>query len=158
MEQETSKRSKKSSNNKPYRKYLVGLAALLVLAGGGFFGYTYWKNMQSSPEVQAAQAEEEKQAILGQLSKLMVVPEGDPVLFKVSNEEVMRQQQAFFKDAKNDDVLLVFQASGKAIIFRPSQNMIVNAGPVNFDQTQGTNSPVPAGSINTEVNAEADKK
>ncbi len=79
----------------------------------------------------------------------MVLPEGDPVLFKVSNAEVMRSQQAFFKDTKNDDVLLVFQQSGKAIIFRPSEKIIVNAGPVNFDQAQ---------SSDTSSNASTDKK
>lgn len=136
MEQET-KKTRKGGNSIPYRFYLLGVVViLLVVGGGGYYGYMYWQASQNSPEAQVAQAEEEKKAVLDQLSKLMVLPEGDPVLFKVSNEEVMRQQQAFFKDTKNDDVLLVFQESGKAIIFRPSQNMIVNAGPVNFDQNQ----------------------
>lgn len=139
MEQET-KKSRKANNSTPYRVYLFALVGLMVVAGAGYYGYTYWKGMQDTPEAQAAQAEEEKQAVLAQLGKLMVLPEGDPVLFKVSNEEVMRQQQAFFKDAKNDDVLLVFQQSGKAIIFRPAENMVVNAGPVNFDQNQSASS------------------
>jgi hypothetical protein len=72
----------------------------------------------------------------------MVLPEGDPVLFKVNDQETMRKQQAFFKDTMNDDVLLVFQQSSKAIIYRPSTNMIVNVGPINFDQTKtGTSAP-----------------
>lgn len=111
------------------------IIVLLLLAGGGYFGYKYWQAKQSSnPQVQAAQADAEKKNVLAQLGKLMVLPEGDPVLFKVNDEVTMRKQQAFFKDTKNDDVLLVFQASGKAIIYRPSTNVIVNAGPVNFDQ------------------------
>lgn len=133
MEQET-KKTRKSSAKVPYRFYIFGILILVLLGGGGYYGYTYWQASQNSPEAQAAKAEEEKQAVLSQLKKLMILPEGDPVLFKVSNEEVMRKQQAFFKDTKNDDVLLVFQESGKAIIFRASENVIVNAGPVNFDQ------------------------
>lgn len=135
MEQE-SKKTKKTGNRVPYRFYLLALLLLLVVVGGGYFGYRYWQNRQTSPEVQAAKAEEEKQKILGQLGKLMILPAGDPVLFKVSNEQVMRTQQAFFKDTKNDDVLLVFQEGGKAILFRPSEGIIVNSGPVNFDQNQ----------------------
>jgi Flp pilus assembly protein CpaB len=128
------------------KKYLIALVLILVLAGGGYFGWKYWQTRQGSPEAQAQQAEAEKAQILTQLKKLMVLPEGDPVLFKVSNEDVMRKQQAFFKDTKNDDVLLVFQQSGKAIIYRPSTNVIVNVGPVNFDNTQtngtsGTSAP-----------------
>lgn len=145
MEQETKKSRK--NNNKPYRVYLFGVVGLIIIVITGYFGYSYWQKNYASPdaqaEKQAQEAEEEKQKILASLGKLMILPEGDPVLFKVSNEEVMRKQQAFFKDAKNDDVLLVFQQSGKAIIFRPSANLVVNAGPVNFDQnatsTQGTN-------------------
>lgn len=133
MEQET-KKTRKSSAKVPYRFYIFGILILVLLGGGGYYGYSYWQASQNSPEAQAAAAEEEKQAVLSQLRNLMILPEGDPVLFKVSNEEVMRQQQAFFKDTKNDDVLLVFQESGKAIIFRPSENKIVNSGPVNFDQ------------------------
>jgi Flp pilus assembly protein CpaB len=121
---------------KPYRIYLIAVILLIALGVGGYFGYKWWQTRQASPEVQAQQAEEEKAKVLASLSKLMVLPEGDPVLFKVSNEDVMRSQQAFFKDTKNDDVLLVFQTSGKAIIYRPSSNMIVNVGPVNFDNTQ----------------------
>lgn len=140
MEQET-KKTRKAGNSTPYRFYLLGLILIAAIAGGAYYGYTMWQAKQNSPEAQAAQADEEKKVVLDQLRKLMVLPEGDPVLFKVSNEEVMRQQQAFFKDAKNDDVLLVFQESGKAIIFRPSENMIVNAGPVNFDQNQNPTTP-----------------
>lgn len=120
---------------KPYRMYLITIIILLiVVGGGGYYGWKYWQARQNSPEAQAAQADAEKAKILASLSKLMVLPEGDPVLFKVSNQEVMRKQQAFFKDTMNDDVLLVYQQSGKAIIYRPSQNVIVNVGPVNFDQ------------------------
>lgn len=132
--EETTRKSRKSSGGKPYRIYVIVALLLIIIAGGGYFGYRYWQTKQNSPEAQAAQADEEKKKILSELSQLMVLPEGDPVLFKVNDEETMRKQQAFFKDTRNDDVLLVFQASGKAIIFRPSTKMIVNVGPVNFDQ------------------------
>ena len=146
MEQDT-KKGRKGNSNKPYRAYLIGVVGLLALAGAGYYGYTYWQANMSSPEAvaeaQAAEADAEKAKILAQLGKLMVLPEGDPVLFKVNDEETMKKQQAFFKDTKNDDVLLVFQESGKAIIFRPSTNVIVNAGPVNFDQNAAATDPKP---------------
>jgi hypothetical protein len=122
--------------------YGVGIRGCTIqrhaVLAGGYYGYAYWQKNYASPEAkaqaEAAAADKEKSEILAKLSKLMVLPEGEPVLFKVSNEETMRKQQAFFKDTKNDDVLLVFQKSSKAIIYRPSENMIVNVGPINFDQ------------------------
>ncbi len=139
MEETTTKRSVKKTQT-PYRVYVIALVGLAILAGGGYFGWMKYNEMYNSPAAQeqaaAAEAEAEKKVVLEKLSKLMVLPEGDPVLFKVSDQEQMRKQQAFFKDTMNDDVLLVFQESSKAVIYRPSTNMVVNVGPINFDQNQ----------------------
>ena len=140
MEQETTRKPRKAATKTPYRAYLLVVLAIVILGGGGYYGYNYWQKNYASADAKAvadaAKADAEKKAILEKLSKLMVLPAGDPVLFKVNDEETMKKQQAFFKDTKNDDVLLVFQESSKAIIFRPSTNMIVNVGPINFDQNQ----------------------
>jgi len=149
MEEKTKSSSKRKGT--PYRVYLIAVIAILALGAGGYYGYGYWKAKQNSPEAQAAAADAEKQDVLKKLSKLMVIPEGDPVLFKVSDQEQMRKQQAFFKDTVNDDVLLVFQASSKAIIYRPSTNVIINVGPINFDQTKDT-----AATPKTPVTTESD--
>lgn len=138
MNEETKKTTKKAQTT-PYRVYLMALLGLAVLGGAGYFGWMKYNQMYNSPEAvtaaQVAEAEAEKKVILEDISKLMLLPEGDPVLFKVSNKDQMRAQQAFFKDTENDDVLLVFQQAGKAIIFRPSSKTIINVGPVNFDNT-----------------------
>lgn len=124
------------------RIYLFGLLALIILLLGSYFGWMKYKTYQNTSEPekvaaqQAAAADLEKSKILTALGKLMVLPAGDPVLFKVSNADVMKKQQQFFKDTQNDDVLLVFQQAAKAIIYRPSSNVVVNVGPVNFDQNQ----------------------
>lgn len=136
MNEETTKKTTRKQQT-PYRVYLLALVGLVVLGGASYFGWMKYNQMYNSPEAvtaaQVAEAEAEKKVILDDISKLMLLPEGDPVLFKVSDKEQMRKQQAFFKDTENDDVLLVFQASGKAIIYRPSSKTIINVGPVNFD-------------------------
>lgn len=141
----------------PYRYYLIiGIVVFGIIGGGGYFGFKWWQAYKNSPEVLVKKADEEKVKILASLGKLMVMPEGDPVLFKVNDQEVMRKQQAFFKDTKNDDILLVFQQSGKAILYRPSTNVIVNVGPVNFDQDQ-KNTQVPANTQSTSTTKESVK-
>ena len=136
MNEETTKRTTKKQQA-PYRVYLIAVVGLIVLAGVGYFGWMKYNQVYNSPEAvtakQVAEAEAEKKVIMDSISKVMLLPEGDPVLFKVSNKDQMRAQQAFFKDTENDDVLLVFQESGKAIIYRPSTKTIINVGPVNFD-------------------------
>ena len=143
MEEKPKTSARKKTATTPYRVYLIALVVVIALGAGGYFGYKYWKARQNSPEAQAAAAEAEKKDILGKLGKLMVLPEGDPVLFKVSDQEQMRKQQPFFKDTLNGDVLLVFQASSKAIIYRPTGNVIVNVGPINFDQEKKAETKAP---------------
>lgn len=137
MNEETTKKTTKKAQSTPYRVYAIYLVVLLVLVAAGYFGWMKYNQVYNSPEAvtaaQVAEVEEEKKEIMNDISKFMLLPEGDPVLFKVSNKDQMRAQQAFFKDTENDDVLLVFQESGKAIIYRPSSKTIINVGPVNFD-------------------------
>jgi hypothetical protein len=145
MQEETVKKVSKKQQTTPYRVYLLALVGLVVLGGAGYLGWMKYNQVYNSPEAvtaaQIAEAEEEKKVILDDISKLMLLPEGDPVLFKVSNRDQMRAQQAFFKDTENDDVLLVFQQSGKAIIYRPSSKTIINVGPVNFDNSAAPKTP-----------------
>lgn len=162
MQEETKRVVRKQQT--PYRFYLLGLVGLVVIAGVGYFAWTKW--MVTTPEQEQAkalaQAEEEKKEVMDALSKLMVLPSEDPVMFKVSNQEQMRAQQAFFKDANNDDVLLVYQQASKAVLYRPSNNTIVNVGPINFDNTQTQNNqkaPAPTPTIKTtDTKTETNKK
>lgn len=40
------------------------------------------------------------------------------------------KNQEFFKDAQNGDKILVFKLAKKAYIYRPSENKIINSGPL----------------------------
>lgn len=118
------------------KKIIIAAIAVIVLVGGGYYGYKYWETRQNSPEVQAAKLEEEKKEIITKIKELTVLPEEEPVLFTVNDANLLKSQQAFFKDAENGDVLLVFQTSGKALIYREATNKIVNSGPVSFQQPE----------------------
>lgn len=115
------------------KNVLYGVA-LIVVAVGGYYGYMAYQAKQNTPEAQAAKLTAQKDAIITKIKSLTVLPEEEPVLFTVNDATLLKGQQAFFKDATNGDVLLVFQASGKALIYRESTNKIVNSGPVSFQQ------------------------
>ena len=120
-------------------KVLLYVVALIVVIAIVYFGYTKYQAMQNTPEAQAAKAVEQKNAILAKIGQLTVLPtDEEPVLFTVNDANLLKTQQAFFKDAANGDVLLVFQKGGKALIYRESENKIVNAGPVSFQQPAAT--------------------
>jgi hypothetical protein len=116
---------------------LVAIAIILV-AGVAYFGWDKYQANTNSPEAQVAKAEEQKTTIINKIKQLTVLPEEEPVLFTVNDASLLKTQQAFFKDSENGDVLLVFQKSGKALIYRESGNKIVNAGPISFQQPTAT--------------------
>jgi uncharacterized membrane protein len=120
------------------KNLIIGAVVLVVVLVGGYYGWNSYQAMQNSPEAQAAKLEEQKNAIINKIKALTVLPEEEPVLFTVNDANLLKSQQAFFKDAENGDVLLVFQTAGKALIYRESTGQIINAGPVSFQQPTAT--------------------
>lgn len=119
-------------------KNIIYAVVALVVIVGGYFGIMKYRAMQNTPEAQSAKLTEQKNNIIAKIKALTVLPEEEPVLFTVNDANLLKSQQAFFKDAQNGDVLLVFQKDGKALIYRESTNVIVNAGPVSFQQPAAT--------------------
>lgn len=106
---------------------LVILAALVLLA---FFALR--------SELPEEKAQKELAAAVVAVGELMILPEGDePVLATVTDAEALTAQQAFFTGAIDGDQLLLFPKNLKAIIYSPSRNKIINAGPI--EQSPKTN-------------------
>jgi hypothetical protein len=65
--------------------------------------------------------------------RLLTVPENEqPLVAEVVDEQPLRAQQAFYANVKNGDYLLIYSSLGKAVIYRPSENKLVNVGPVEI--------------------------
>ena len=74
----------------------------------------------------------------------MILPTDEtPAIFIVQDPNQLMSQQPFFKGAQKNDRLMVYQKSGKAILYSPVRNMIVNVGPVTFDQPPVATPTVP---------------
>lgn len=75
--------------------------------------------------------QERTASILEQVSKLYEIPEGEtPTIATVQDVEKL-QDQPFFEAARNGDILIVFDESSTAILFRPDENRLVKVGPIN---------------------------
>lgn len=123
-------------------KNIIYVVVAVVILGLGYLTVTKYKANQNTPEAQAAKLTEQKNSIISKIKTLTVLPAEEPVLFTVNDAVLLKSQQAFFRDAQNGDVLLVFQKDGKALIYRESTNVIVNAGPVSFQQPATTTTKV----------------
>jgi len=113
------------------QKGKLGLLILVVaLAVAGYYLWTVYKSPLSEAEMQA-QAIEKTQEIVAKVSRLMVVPEGElPQVAEIKDAALAAKEQPFLTGSQNGDLLLVYTQSGKAIVYSPTRNVIVNVGPV----------------------------
>jgi mRNA degradation ribonuclease J1/J2 len=122
-------------NLKGNRIYVIGAAAIILVAVLGFLGYKQYTNMKAQSANPGQASQEEIKEVLDEVKKLMIVPEEQPVMAKIDNADELKKQQAFFAGATNGDVVLIFPQAVKAVIYSPSRHLIVNSGPI---QTQNT--------------------
>jgi hypothetical protein len=125
------------------KKVAVFFAILFMLALIGMI-WTYLEYRQSQKKIKNLQSfkvkqnsnQQEKKRILDEVSKLMILPNGEASLLTISNPEKLAEQKDFFKKSQQGDKLLVY--SKKAILYRPEKKKIVDVAPVvnrNNDQT-----------------------
>ena len=101
---------------------------LLLLVPSATAVYYYQKNKEARKDPAIAQ-KQEIDDLVAKVKKIMLVPDETPTLATVEDKEKLKDQP-FFKDAQNGDKILIFTASKKAIIYRPSDNRVINSGPI----------------------------
>lgn len=114
------------------------IASLLFITLIGFGGWTYYRKVYvgvASTSGDKKLTEAEQKALvsnyLAQVGKHMLLPlNDDPVIATVDDPAVLIKQQAFFTGSVKGDVVLIFPKTQRAILYSPSRNKIVNAGPV----------------------------
>ncbi len=106
---------------------LVGFAVLS--SGTAVYFYNGYSGLKQDPN---KVAQEEINKLIAQVSKLIVLPEGEvPTIATVSDPEKLRDQ-AFFLKAKAGDKVLIYTTSKKAILYSPELNKIVEVAPINI--------------------------
>jgi hypothetical protein len=120
---------------KNYGKIVLVVAIVLVFIGLTY-GYLHTRNelnRLSNPK-NAAQNDTEK--VVDKVGKLIVLPSGEtPTAATVSDVGKLKSQE-FFSRAQNGDKVLVYAKSGRAVLYRPSINKVVEYSKVNLNTNQ----------------------
>ncbi len=126
------------------KAHLIIMALLLIMAGGAYFGYQKYdevnqeKQRLSDPQEAARQ---ETQRTKEQVAKLIDVPQGeDPTIASVVDASKL-SNQSFFKNAKNGDKVLMYAQAKKAILYRPDSNKIIEVAPINIGNNEQPAAP-----------------
>lgn len=69
-----------------------------------------------------------------EVGKIYALPKDEtPTIATVIDKEKLKDQP-FFANAQNGDKILIYTKAKKAIVYRPKEKVIVNAGPIALDQ------------------------
>jgi hypothetical protein len=124
----------------------VGLLIIVLLITAGAL---YWKYRQTATQLatisqQSTQAEDEQ--LMKDVGALIILPAEEPTIATVTDKEQLANQP-FFVQAQNGDKVIIYTASKKAILYRPSDKKIVDIAPLIIDN------PTPSAPDTTETKA-----
>ncbi len=107
--------------------YIIVLLLILLAASVAGGAYFYQKANGDQQELASNDLEE----TIASVGRLMVLPEGEePTLATVSDPEKLKGQP-FFANAQKGDKVLIYAIAGKAILYNPTLDKIVEIAPIN---------------------------
>lgn len=109
------------------------VVGLLLVAG--YFAKSYY-DLKANPSQASL---DESRRLRDAVGKLYALPDEEPVIGKIQDKDKLKDQ-TFFKNAKNGDDLLIYQEAKLAIIYRASENKLINVGPVSINNTDNNKS------------------
>jgi hypothetical protein len=119
---------KRSSMTK--QKFLNMVIFIILIVAVALSAYFYYKlhNLEKSTQ---EGARKEAKDLLGKVAKLYLIPTGEEPTIATVSDPVKLKDQAFFSGAQKDDKVLIFTEAGKAVLYRPSIDKIIEVAPIN---------------------------
>lgn len=118
-----------SQHKKLISRSIFVLVLLLAIGAAGYFATSYYDLRMHPDKV----AQNDTKRLTDAVGKLYQLPSNEtPVVGKVNDKDKLKDQP-FFKNAQNNDDVLIYQNSKVAIIYRASENKLINVGPVAID-------------------------
>lgn len=145
MSDETVEEVKKEKTGGKIKSLFRVLPYIFLIILGAFLGiYT----AQQKPDwfglakgTAATQAEVD--ALVAQVGKLISLPSDEKPTVATVTDASKVKDQPFFTKAQNGDKVLIYQKAQKAILYRPSGNIIVEVGAVNINSQAVVQTPAP---------------
>ncbi len=93
------------------------------------------KEVSKLSQSQVSAVDEAKQ-LSNDVGKLIELPSDETPTIATVVDAAKVKTQAFFTNAQNGDKVLLYSKSGKAILYRPTTNKIVEVAPINIGSNQ----------------------
>ena len=106
---------------------IVVLVILLIISSGSGF-YFYRKATTDPQKVEKNDLEDTVQAV----GKLIVLPTNETPTLATVTDPAKLQNQIFFSRATKGDKVLIYAVAGKAILYNPTLNKIVEVSSISI--------------------------
>jgi hypothetical protein len=124
--------------------FFIGIGGVM-LSLVGTSGYFFMKYQSAQTQVQGTADTKEADDTIKKVGELVLLPEGEQATLATVTDITKLAGQTFFARAKNGDKVLIYEQSKKAILYRPSSNMIIDIGPVgSTGASTGTQTATPS--------------
>lgn len=124
---------------------LTIILIVLVLVGLAGSGYMFMQNKKLKDDVKTAQnsnSEDQDQDVINKVSALVVLPDEKPAVAKVEDKDKFNKDKPLMNKAENGDMVLLYSQAKRMIIYRQSENRVVD---------------IIAVSVETDKNGQSDK-
>lgn len=133
-----------SQKKKKPKRVLGKILNIILIIAVAALGYMYYEKrnelkMLRDPAAAAEVARKEAVEVAAQASQIALLPEGDevPEVLTINDAELAIKEQPNLAGVITGDKILLYVTSGKAIVYSPSRNKIVNILPVVLQRPQG---------------------
>jgi len=128
-----------------FGKSIFGLLFVIIVIGGSFL---LWQNYQlkanASEDVVGNMdqtgdeilSDNDIAALVAKISKHIILPsDEEPTIATIVDADKLSQDQAFYSNVKDGDKVLIYMNAQKALIYRESEDVLINVGPVYTNDT-----------------------
>lgn len=138
VESEVERLKQKIHHRKKRQKriqYIFSGLTILVVFFALFASYSQYKLYRLAQDEKAVGSTNQQFAKTGEevikaLSRHILLPEGVPQIAEIQDVEKVKATQAFFKNAENGDIVVVYD-NASIFIYRPSKDIIIGAGDIS---------------------------
>lgn len=126
--------SEASSSKMSLKNIILIASAVVVALAVAAAVYFYMQYMQAQKLLKNPTLVAQKQTddLVTQVGKLMELPKNETPTIATVSDVTKLKDQPFFALAKNGDKVLIYTNAKKAILYRPSDNKIIDVAPVNI--------------------------
>jgi hypothetical protein len=114
---------------------LIGFFMFIALLGLGAAGYAFYRASSVTGELSTLREArmQTKDQLVEEISKLIILPEGEePTIATVVDPKTL-QDQPFFKNAKAGDRVLIYSKDSRAVLYDPVAKRVVEIGYLNVE-------------------------